>query len=211
MRAIRLSRATLALLIIGVMISGVALGSALTVMAVPSATPTRQPVPTLVPSPAPTLPEADVAGEDLERLPRYPGSVRTGYSVSRDEQYQLVALAFVTAASIDEVRLFYQQVVDDQGWERADVRYVGGAWTYVLVEGRTEALVEIETTAGLVEIDLQVSHPLAEPTPIPVPEATQRPTPRPTPQPIAPPQPEGDDGGEDDGGEGESDDGGGDG
>lgn len=198
MHAVQLSRASLALLIIAVMVGGVALGSALRALAtpVPTAEPTAVPPPPA--SATPSLPAADVAGEDLERLPRYPGSVRTEYAVSRDDGYELVALEFMAAATVEEVRLFYQQVIDEHGWERADIQYGGGEWTYVLVDGRTEALVEIEQTAGLIEVDLQVSRPLDGPTSVPQPVAT----PRPATPPVAPPPPPTDDDDGDDGDDG---------
>ena len=206
MDAIRLSRVTLALLIIVVMVGGVLLGSAVTAMVAPTPTPT--PTPAATPSDA-AIPTDDVAGEDLERLPRYPGSVRTEYEVSIDDRYRLTAVEYFADATIDEVRLFYQGVIEEHGWERADIQYSGGEWTYVLVDGSVEALIEIEVTRGNVEIDLQVSAPIASPSPSP--SESPSPTPEPTrPPPAAPPPapPPGDDDDDDDDDDGDdSDDG----
>lgn len=209
MHAIRLSRVTLALLIVVVMIGGVLLGSAVTAMVAPTATPMPTPAPLVTPSDA-GIPVADVAGEDLARLPRYPGSVRTEYEVSVDARYRLTAVEYFADATIDEVRLFYQGVIEEHGWERADIQYSGGEWTYVLVDGSVEALVEIEVTRGHVEIDLQISAPVASPagspsgSPSPTPEPTRPPqaTPPPAPQP-----PSDDDDDDDDDGDDDSDDG----
>ncbi|HSI99768.1 MAG TPA: hypothetical protein VLA59_05225 [Patescibacteria group bacterium] len=208
MDAIRLSRVTLALLIIVVMVGGVLLGSAVTAMVAPTPTPTPTPTPAATPSDA-AIPTDDVAGEDLERLPRYPGSVRTEYEVSIDDRYRLTAVEYFADATIDEVRLFYQGVIEEHGWERADIQYSGGEWTYVLVDGSVEALIEIEVTRGNVEIDLQVSAPIASPSPSP--SESPSPTPEPTrPPPAAPPPapPPGDDDDDDDDDDGDdSDDG----
>lgn len=128
MDAVRLSRVTLALLIIVVLIGGALVGSVVTAMGLPDATPT----PTATPPPTASeagIPSSDVTGEDLERLPRYPGSVRTEYEVSIDDRYRLTAVEYFADATIDEVRQFYQGVIDGHGWERADIQYSGGEWT----------------------------------------------------------------------------------
>ena len=199
MDAIRLSRVTLALLIIVVMVGGVLLGSAVTAMVAPTPTPMPTPTPAVTPSDS-ALPASDVTGDDLERLPRYPGSVRTEYEVSIDDRYRLIAVEYFADATVDEVRLFYQGVIEEHGWERADIQYAGGEWTYVLVDGSVEALVEIEVTRGLVEIDLQLSAPIASPreSPSPTPEPTRPPQATPSPAP-APPSDDDDDDDDDDG------------
>lgn len=200
MDAIRLSRVTLALLIIVVMVGGVLLGSAVTAIVAPTPTAMPTPTPAAVPSDS-VIPTADVYGEDLERLPRFPGSVRTEYEISIDDRYRLTAVEYFADATIDEVRLFYQGVIEEQGWERADIQYSGGEWTYVLVDGSVEALVEIEVTRGHVEIDLQVSEPLATRSPQP------SSTPEPARPPAATPPPTDDDDHDDDDGGSDDDDG----
>ena len=190
-----LPRGSLALLLVAVLVGGVALGSALTAFGQDVAPPTSS-----SPTPLPTatsarLPDADVEGEDLVRLPRFPASVRTEYEIGRDDRFRLTAVEYLADASIEEVRAFYQEVMDDHGWDRADVNYAAGEWTYVLVDGRVEALVELEEWNGLIEIDLQTSEPISRDTPDPSPAPTAAPPARP-----APPPP-GDDGGDDDGGD----------
>ena len=190
----RIPRATLALLVVAVLAGGVVLGSVVTTLASP-----EQPIPTATPTPtvAPTVaepPATDVAGEDFERLPRYPGSVRTEFEVSRDARFILTAVEYFADATLDDVRRYYERVIDDHGWQRADITYAAGEWTYLLVDGSTEALVEIEITRGLVEIDLQVSVATSTPPP-----ATPVPTSTPSPPPPAPPPPDDDDGDDDDG------------
>jgi hypothetical protein len=200
----RLSRATLALLIGAVLIGGAMLGSVVT-----SAISRGQPSPSVIPtvSVAPSaaaLPRTDVDGDDFERLPRYPGSVRTEFAVSTDDGFRLTAVEYLADADLADVRRFYQDVIAEQEWQRADIDYAAGEWTYLIVDGGTEALVEIEVSGGFVEIDLQVSSPVASPTPRPAPQTT--PTPVSTPQPPAPPPPGDDDGDDDDDSDDDGDD-----
>lgn len=201
---ISLPRATLALLFVAVMLGGALLGGMVTTVGTASPTPTpgMTAAAAVSPSAAP-MPPADVDGDDLARLPRYPASVRTEFQVSVDEQFRLTVTEYLAAAELDDVRTFYQNVIADHGWQRADIAFSGGEWTYVLVDGASEALVEIEETGGLIEIDLQLSEPSA-----PAPTADPAP---PTQQPAAPPPPgeddDGDDGDDDDGDDGGSDDG----
>jgi hypothetical protein len=157
-KSIDLSRSSLVLLIAGVLLTGVVLGSALPMLGDGAASPS--PTPSVPASVSAELPAADVAGEDLARLPRYPGSVRTEYEISRDDRVRRAAVEYLADATLDDVRSFYQGVMAEHGWERADIAYSGGEWTYVLVDGMSEALVELEVSGGLVEIDLQISDPI---------------------------------------------------
>ena len=172
-----ISRVTMALILVAVLVGGVILGSAMAAFGPGAAPPTPSPTPFPSTVPNAELPAADVEGEELARLPRYPGSVRTEYEISIDDRYRLTAVEYLADASIEMVRTFYQGAMDEHGWERADITYAAGEWTYVLVDGRTEALVELEEWNGLVEIDLQISEPI--PTPSPDPTPTSQPATRP--------------------------------
>lgn len=188
------------MLIAAVLLGGIALGTAL---------PSLADAPLATPSPTATasritrgLPAADAPGEDLARLPRYPGSVRSAFSVSVDERFRLTAVEYLIDASLDAVRAFYQGVIAAHAWERADIGYSGGEWTYVLVDGATEALIEIEVAGGVVEIDLHISEPVARATAKPTPAPPTPAPPRPA-QP--PPPPPSDDDDDDDDGAGDDD------
>ena len=206
MDPIRLSRAALALLIGAGLVGGVLLGSAVTAFVPPEqSSPSELPSPPQPTASAAGLPDTDVSGEDFARLPRYPGSVRTEYELTRDDAFRLTAVEYFADDDLDAVRGFYQNVISDHGWQRADITYSGGEWTYLLVDGGTDALVELEVTRGFVEIDIQVSEPMgsSDPEPAPTPRPNQ---PAATPPP-APAPPDDDDEGEDDGGEGDDSDG----
>lgn len=187
--SVSLSRAALAVLIIALLIGGAVLGGAVTAFGEARLTPSPSASPSPSATARPALPTTDAPGEDIDRLPRYPGSVRTEYEIITDDRYRLTVTEYFADATIDEVRAFYQGVIHDHGWTRADIGYAGGEWTYVLVDGSTEALIEIEMSRGYVEIDLQISERIATPSesPEPSPEPSRRPTPVPTAAPPPPP------------------------
>jgi hypothetical protein len=189
-----LTRARLWLLLVGILLCGLLIGGLAAVVAFPRpalfggqqiASPTQSPGPS--PTALATLPASDAPGEDLVTLPRYPGSVRSDYEVALDDTYRLIVTEYLASAGIEEVRAFYQGVITAHGWERADIGFSEGEWSYSLVDGNTLALIEIEEARGLVEIDLQISEPLAVPTPVSAPNAT------PVPPPPLPPPPGDDD------------------
>ena len=193
----RLSRATLALLIGAVLIGGAMLGSVVTsAFSRGEPSPSAMPTSSVAPS-AGALPRTDVDGDDFERLPRYPGSIRTEFAVTTDDRFRLTAVEYFADADLDDVRHFYQDVIAEQEWQRADINYAAGEWTYLIVDGNTEALVEIEVSGGFVEIDLQVSSPIASATP------AVTPAPVPTPALPAPPPPGDDDDDDDDSDDGD--------
>ena len=172
-----------AALLVMALVAGWAIGTALGASpGAPEPDPVASPTSHAQLSPRP-LPSADAAGRDLDRLPRYPGSIRTAYRETTDDQYGLVATEYLADATVEEVRGFYQSVIGRHGWQRADIAYDDGEWVYILVDGRIEALIEI---------DLQISTPV----PAPAPEPTARPASPPPPAPPAPAPPPG--GGNDD-------------
>jgi hypothetical protein len=167
MNSTTVSRVSLAMLLAAALVAGVILGSTMAAFGDGRTGATPTPTPIVTPGPNADVPRAEVDGEDFARLPRYPGSVRTEYEISVDDRFRLTAVEYLADADLELVRAFYQRVMDDEGWDRADVNYAAGEWTYVLVDGRTEALVELEVWNGLVEIDLQISDPIEAPRPAP--------------------------------------------
>jgi len=182
---VKMSRANLAVLVAVMLAAGLFLGGVAASWRDPDASSSQPPITASpVGNAAPTLPAQDVRGADIARLPRYPGSVRTSHEIIREGRFRLTATEYQSDATIDDVRSFYQAVIVDHGWERADITFDHGEWSYVLVDGAIEALIEIEQFGELVEIDLQLSEPAASPQPSPAPTA-----PAPTVAPAAPPPP----------------------
>ena len=217
-QSVQLRPAHLAIAVGLILACGVALGGY--AASLPASQAGKTPEPTTAPSvatPSASLAAVDAAGVEIDGLPRFPGAVRTAHEVLLERGFRLIANEYQAEATVDDVRTFYQAVIAEHGWERADINFDHGEWSYVLVNGGVEALIEIEEFGGLVEIDLQLSEPTASPTPIAEPRepaATPPPTPAPVapppPQPPAPAPPPGDGDDEDDGGgDDDSDDGGG--
>jgi hypothetical protein len=155
--SIDLPRAAMIVLLIGVVVGGVALRDAIPAADEPAVVPPVITESAASSSATAVLPSADVPGADHDSLPRYPDSVRVAHGGSRDERLQRVGIHYLAAASVDEVRAFYQEVAAERGWQRADVDYADGGWSYVLVKDLAEALVMIEPADGLVAIGLEVS------------------------------------------------------
>jgi len=62
------------------------------------------------------IPKLDVAGQDIQDVPRYPGSVRV-YSAPMYGIPDAVTVVYVTSASIDTVADFYEAQLPANGWE----------------------------------------------------------------------------------------------
>jgi hypothetical protein len=202
--SIDLSRAAMIVLLVAVAVGGMALREAAPTAGEEFAPldPGASASPSAAAAAAAVLPRRDAPGADLKSLPRYPGSVRVGYDATRDDRLRRVGAGFLTDASVDDVRAFYQEVTARSGWQRADIDYTDGGWTYVLVRKTTEALVIIEPANGLVVVRIEVSRPI----PVAAPSSP------PAVQPAAPPPDNGgsDDDDDDDDDGGDDDDSGGD-
>lgn len=145
------------------------------------------------PSPVPSLPSVDVAGDDIPDLGRFPGSVRTTHMRERQGSARVTVVEYVAAAEVDDVRTFYRRVFRENGWELVELDVESGEWVFLVERQGRAALIEIERagTSTLVQIEVEV--PIATATPRPTP------TPRPEPPPPAPPgDDDDDDGGADD-------------
>lgn len=189
-----------------------------------SQTPGVQADSTLVsPTPIPTadfsLPTIDVPGDDIADLPRFDGSRRVEYRQVVFEGLLETEAEYVMLSDLESVHDFYRDVFDRLGWVVADLGVHQGEWTFLVIQGAREALVEIESRGPLIEVEIELTEPYEFPNPLPtrVDDATAQPVA--TVQPLATPQSDvgpgdgdddsgGDDGGSDDDSGG--DDGGGD-
>ena len=162
------------------------------------------------PSTTPTTftPVHDVPGEDLADLPRYPGATHVEYRRTVQERFVQTELEYVTVAGVDAIREFYRDVFRAHDWLVADFGFSQGEWTFFVLSGDTEALVEIEARGSLVEIEIELSEPESRPAPdvtgepdpspalpsptvtlVPLPPTLTPPPPSPSATPVPPPPP----------------------
>ena len=117
------------------------------------------PPPTTVPRREATLPTSDAAGEDLPGLPRYPGSVRVGYERNVLEGGSVLTEAnYLASGKVGEVKDYYRGVFRSGEWTIADLDFSAGTWSFVVVEDRRQAYLEIAPqTQGMVEVGIRMS------------------------------------------------------
>lgn len=147
--------------------------------------------PTTVAAPLP--PAADVPGEDVPGLPRYPDSVRTGYERGERGGLVVIRARYLTTEGLDAVRGFYRGVFQSEDWEEADADFSEDEWTFYVTNGEREATVRISDLGPSVETSIELTEPSPEETPPrrtpePEPEPAPVPAPQPAPQPVPAPQ-----------------------
>jgi hypothetical protein len=101
----------------------------------------------------------DVPGDDIPGLPRFPGSTRVEYRQALVGDLLETEAEYVVAGDMDPVYGFYRQVFDDEGWTVADLGIYQGEWTFFVISGEREALVEIESRGTLIEVEIELSEP----------------------------------------------------
>lgn len=108
------------------------------------------------------MPLRDVTGADVEGLPRYPGAVRVEYRNVIVGEWEETEVEYVVATDLEAVHSFYRRIFDEEGWTVADLGIYQGEWTFFVVSGEREAIVELEVRQSLVEVEIEVTEP-AEP------------------------------------------------
>lgn len=104
------------------------------------------------------MPETDIPGADVAGLPRYPGATRVEYRQTSQDGFLLTEVEYVVAAELDEVHTYYRRIFPEE-WSVADLGFYQGEWTFFVVSGNREALVEIEARGPLIEIEIELSEP----------------------------------------------------
>lgn len=107
------------------------------------------------------MPERDVTGEDIPDLPRYPGSVRVEFRDVIVGDLAEIEVEYVVLSDLDSVHAYYRQVFDDYGWIVADLGIYQGEWTFLVVSGEREAIVELEARQSIVEIEIELTEPIS--------------------------------------------------
>lgn len=163
---LRISRAVVAVAALALLLGGFAAGSVLTALRPTDLQPRSE-----AGAGGETdfaLPVEDVNGNDLARLPRYPGSFRTEYSIRDGEVARRVSIEYLVSAPIGDVRVFYRTMFGEHDWTVADQSLDFGEWVYVLVDDVNEAIVEIESRGRVTEIDIDLTTPISsQPTSAP--------------------------------------------
>jgi hypothetical protein len=106
-----------------------------------------------------TLPQDDVPGTETPGLPRYPGSVRVDFDRWGTAGVVGTDVDYLTTDPLARVQRFYRGAFVRHGWAVADVMFVRGEWSFLLVRGETEATVEVARRGALVEVDIERSVP----------------------------------------------------
>lgn len=119
------------------------------------------PEPVILPDAA-EMPIRDVTGADIEDLPRFPGAIRVEYRNVIVGDLVETEVEYVAAAELDDVHDYYRQLFDEYGWTVADLGIYQGEWTFFVVSGEREAIVELEARQSLVEVEVEVSEPYEE-------------------------------------------------
>lgn len=156
------------------------------------------------------LPAEDVEGDEIPELPRYPGSVRTGYESWEEGDLVFTRAQYLTSDELDDVREFYRDVFRSEGWTETDAEFSEGVWSFFVTRGEREANAKIQPRGPGTEVDIEFSEPRLEetitqttsptkatpspkatsPTPQPAPSRTPAPKiPAPTPAPESAPAP----------------------
>jgi hypothetical protein len=105
------------------------------------------------------MPAEDARDEPVPGLPRHPGSVRTGYSESREDGLVVVRAAYLSQGNPDAVSGFYRESFRSGGWEVANVEYMDG-WHFLVVRGNREAEVAVGRKGSGSEVEIEVTRPV---------------------------------------------------
>lgn len=91
-----------------------------------------------------TPPTEDVDGNDIEEIPRYPGSVRTSYGRFEAGGEETTMVSYLVEATTEELFEFYQDELEALGWDEVYTYQYNGS-------GQLQAW--DENTAGIVTIE----------------------------------------------------------
>jgi hypothetical protein len=122
-------------------------------MSNPSPTPVSTPIKSW------SIPESDIPGAEISSLPRYANSTRMEYRRVVEDEFIVTEVEYVTSDRLEAVHDFYRDVFQAKHWSVADLGFSQGEWTFFLISGRREAVVEIESRGPVVEIEIELSEP----------------------------------------------------
>jgi hypothetical protein len=106
--------------------------------------------------PLTAMPAADVPGDDIDGLPRYPGSLRIEFTEERQGPWTVTEAEYLAEADPEEVREYFRDAFRANGWEVLSSDYSLGEWVYELASGDVTGIVEIEPRSPFIEIELEI-------------------------------------------------------
>jgi hypothetical protein len=117
------------------------------------------PTPVSTPIKSWSIPGSDTPGAEISSLPRYANSTRVDYRRVVEDELIVTEVEYVTPDSLEAVHDFYRDVFQAKHWSVADLDFSEGEWTFFLISGRREAVVEIQSRGPVVEIEIELSEP----------------------------------------------------
>lgn len=109
-----------------------------------------------------TVPELDVPGDTIPGLPPFPGMRRVEYRQVIIGDLLETEVEYVMEGELEPVHDYYRQIFDSEGWRVADLHIFQGEWTFYVIQGEREALVELESRGPLIEVEIELTEPLPE-------------------------------------------------
>jgi hypothetical protein len=106
-----------------------------------------------------SVPRRDVPGTDISSLPRYANSTRVEYRRAVEGEFIVTEVEYVTQDGLEAVHSFYRDVFRAKHWSVADLGFSQGEWTFFLISGTREAVIEIEARGPVVEVEIELSEP----------------------------------------------------
>lgn len=122
---------------------------------------TTSPMSAIVPTADLRMPALDVPGDDIPGLPPFPGMRRVEYRQVIIGDLLETEVEYVMEGSLEPIHDYFRQLFDAEGWNVADLHIFQGEWTFFIIQGEREALVELESRGPLVEVEIELKEPIA--------------------------------------------------
>ena len=114
----------------------------------------------VVPTADLSVPVLDVPGDNIPGLPPFPGMRRVEYRQVIIGDLLETEVEYVIEGPLEPIHDYYRQLFDDEGWKVADLHIFQGEWTFFIIQGEREALVELESRGPLVEVEIELTEPI---------------------------------------------------
>lgn len=112
-----------------------------------------------------SYPILDAPGSDIPDLPRFPGATRVEYRQVVAGDLLETEIEYVMTEELEDVYSYYRRLFSDEGWSVADLGVHQGEWTFFIIKGEREAVVELESRESLTEVEIEVTEPTMSQSP----------------------------------------------